>query len=35
MRNETTNAVEEGTILEDLEIEELEGAVASGMLLGD
>ena len=35
MRNETTNTVEEGTILEDMEIEELEGPVTSGMLLGD
>ena len=35
MRNEMTNTVEEGTILEDLEVEELEGPVTSGILLGD
>jgi len=32
MKNE---ANEEGTVLEEIAIEELEGAVASGMLLGD
>jgi hypothetical protein len=35
MRNETINIVEEGSILEEMEIEEVEELVAPGMLLGD
>jgi hypothetical protein len=35
MQNQSTNLVEEGSILDDMEIEEVEEAAASGMLLGD
>lgn len=35
MKNEMNKIVEDGIILIDLEIEELEEAVAPGMLMGD